>query len=50
VDKIEFHAPLEAERGDWWPDVSENLVDTPETVERILKHNARLVALCPALK
>ena len=47
IGLIEFHAPVEAERGDWWPDISENLVDTPETVERILKHNAKVDALCP---
>lgn len=46
---IVFHAPEDfdpANPSSTWPDTSFNTVDTPETVKRILVHNARYKALC----
>lgn len=46
---ITFHAPLDfdpAQPSDTWPDTPLNTLDTPETVKRILVHNARYRALC----
>jgi hypothetical protein len=46
---ITFHAPLDfdpADPQDTWPDTPLNTLDTPETVKRILVHNARYRALC----
>jgi len=46
---IAFHAPLDfdpANPSDTWPDTPLNVFDTPETVKRILVHNARYRALC----
>jgi hypothetical protein len=48
---IVFHAPLDfdlAQPADTWPDTPLNVMDTPETVKRILVHNARYRALCEA--
>lgn len=46
---IAFHAPLNydpANPASAWPDTPLNTLDTPETVRRILVHNARYRALC----
>jgi hypothetical protein len=46
---IAFHAPLDfdpANPSNTWPDTPLNVFDTPETVKRILVHNARYRALC----
>jgi hypothetical protein len=45
---ITFHAPLDFDpkRPHIWDDTEDNFLDTPETVERILLHNARYRALC----
>jgi hypothetical protein len=46
---ITFHAPLDYDPADpssAWPDTTLNTVDTPNTVRRILVHNARYRALC----
>ena len=46
---IAFHAPLyfdPADPSSAWPDTPLNVLDTPETVKRIMVHNARYRALC----
>ena len=46
---ITFHAPLDYDPADpssAWPDTPLNVLDTPETVKRIMIHNARYRALC----
>ena len=46
---IAFHAPLDfdpANPSSTWPDTTLNVFDTPESVRRILIHNARYRALC----
>lgn len=46
---ITFHAPMDfdpANAEQTWPDTPLNVLDTPETVRRILVHNARYRALC----
>lgn len=46
---IVFHAPEDfdpANPSNTWPDTPLNVLDTPETVKRILVHNARYRALC----
>jgi hypothetical protein len=45
---IKYHAPkdFDPESTDYWDDTSDNFLDTPETVKRILVHNARYRALC----
>ena len=46
---ITFHAPLDYDPADpssAWPDTTLNTVDTPNTVRRIMVHNARYRALC----
>ena len=49
TDVITFHAPLDYDPADpssAWPDTPLNVLDTPETVRRIMVHNARYRALC----
>ena len=49
TDVITFHAPLDYDPADpssAWPDTPLNTVDTPNTVRRIMVHNARYRALC----
>jgi hypothetical protein len=46
---IVFHAPLDfdpANPDQAWPETPLNVFDTPETVKRVLVHNARYRALC----
>jgi hypothetical protein len=46
---IKYHAPKDfdpANPSNTWPDTPLNVFDTPETVKRILVHNARYKALC----
>ena len=46
---ITFHAPTDFDPADpssAWPDTPLNVLDTPETVKRVLVHNARYRALC----
>jgi hypothetical protein len=45
---IKYHAPkdFDPEAPYIWDDTEANFLDTPETVERILLHNARYKALC----
>ena len=46
---IAFHAPRDYDPADpssAWPDTPLNTVDTPNTVQRIMVHNARYRALC----
>ena len=46
---ITFHAPLDFDPNapaQTWPDTPLNVFDTPETVKRVLVHNARYRALC----
>ena len=45
---IKYHAPkdFDPETIYIWDDTEANFLDTPETVERILVHNARYRALC----
>lgn len=45
---IKYHAPkdFDPESTDYWDDTPDNFLDTPETVKRILVHNARYKALC----
>ena len=46
---ISFHSPLNYDPADpssAWPDTPLNTVDTPNTVRRIMVHNARYRALC----
>lgn len=46
---IAFHAPRDYDPADpssAWPDTPLNVLDTPETVQRIMVHNARYRALC----
>jgi hypothetical protein len=45
---IKYHAPkdFDPEALYIWDDTEANFLDTPETVERILLHNARYRALC----
>ena len=46
---IAFHAPTDFDPADpssAWPDTPLNVLDTPETVKRIMIHNARYRALC----
>ena len=45
---IKYHAPkdFDPESTDYWDDTPDNFLDTPETVKRILVHNARYRALC----
>ena len=45
---IKYHAPkdFDPESTEYWDDTSDNFLDTPETVKRILVHNARYRALC----
>ena len=46
---ITFHAPLDYDPADpssAWPDTPLNVLDTPETVKRIMIHNARYRELC----
>ena len=46
---ITFHAPLDFDPNapaQTWPDTTDNVFDTPESVRRIMVHNARYRALC----
>lgn len=46
---IAFHAPTDFDPenpSSAWPDTPLNVFDTPETVKRIMVHNARYRALC----
>lgn len=46
---ITFHAPTDFDPNvpaQTWPDTIDNVFDTPESVRRILVHNARYRALC----
>ena len=46
---ITFHAPMDFDPSapyDTWADTPLNVLDRPETVKRILVHNARYRALC----
>ena len=46
---ITFHAPLDFDPNapaQTWPDTTDNVFDTPESVRRIMIHNARYRALC----
>lgn len=49
TDIVTFHAPTDFDLADpssAWPDTPLNVFDTPETVKRIMVHNARYRALC----
>ena len=49
TDIVTFHAPTDFDPADpssAWPDTPLNVFDTPETVKRIMVHNARYRALC----
>ena len=46
---ITFHAPTDFDPNapaQTWPDTTANVFDTPESVRRIMIHNARYRALC----